>query len=150
AGEYASVEARGHRENYDIESVEFKSWLDERFFAKYGTTATERDMQDALRTMRGRARFQGLEHAVYIRIASLEDSIYIDLGGPNWDALEIKADGWRVVPQPPVKFRRTKNTAALPYPMPGGKIDDLRPFVNIASEDDWVLLVAWLLAALRG
>lgn len=37
----------------------------------------------------------------------------------------------------------------LPIPEAGGSLDKLRPFVNVASEADFVLLVAWLLAALR-
>ena len=38
---------------------------------------------------------------------------------------------------------------ALPIPQPGGSIDDLRPFVNLPEDDDWILFVATLVAALR-
>jgi hypothetical protein len=37
----------------------------------------------------------------------------------------------------------------LPIPETGGSIAELRPFANVASEADFGLLVAWLLAALR-
>src|SRR5215469_12319907 len=37
----------------------------------------------------------------------------------------------------------------LPVPMSGGSIDDLKPFLNIAGEDDFVLAVSWALAAMR-
>jgi len=39
----------------------------------------------------------------------------------------------------------------LPLPVPGrgGSIEALRPFVNILNESDFVLIIAWLLAALR-
>jgi hypothetical protein len=39
----------------------------------------------------------------------------------------------------------------LPMPMPeeGGCLDVLRPFVNVATDEEWRLLVSWLLAALR-
>lgn len=39
----------------------------------------------------------------------------------------------------------------LPLPIPelGGKIEKLRPFLNVKADDDFVLAVAWLLAALR-
>jgi hypothetical protein len=37
----------------------------------------------------------------------------------------------------------------LPVPERGGSLDDLRPFVNVASDDDFILLAAWILAALR-
>jgi hypothetical protein len=39
----------------------------------------------------------------------------------------------------------------LPLPLPerGGSIDVLRPFLNISNQNDFVLIIAWLLAALR-
>jgi hypothetical protein len=37
----------------------------------------------------------------------------------------------------------------LPKPVPGGGLAALRPFVNLACEEDWRLLVSWLLAAYR-
>jgi hypothetical protein len=37
----------------------------------------------------------------------------------------------------------------LPAPVRGGSLDELRPFVNLAGDDDWRLLAAWLVAALR-
>ena len=37
----------------------------------------------------------------------------------------------------------------LPLPARGGSIDELAPFLNLPSRDDFVLVVAWLLGALR-
>jgi len=37
----------------------------------------------------------------------------------------------------------------LPLPLRGGSIEALAPFVNLASDNDFVLVVAWLLGALR-
>ena len=37
----------------------------------------------------------------------------------------------------------------LPLPVRGGSIESLAPFLNLASENDFVLVVAWLLGALR-
>src|SRR4051812_3384580 len=37
----------------------------------------------------------------------------------------------------------------LPVPERGGSIDSLRPFLNLSSQNDFVLVVAWLCAALR-
>ncbi len=35
----------------------------------------------------------------------------------------------------------------LPVPVPGGSIEDLRPFLNLTDQDSWVLFVGALLAA---
>jgi len=37
----------------------------------------------------------------------------------------------------------------LPVPQQGGSIESLNSFLNLASRYDFVLIVAWLLAALR-
>jgi hypothetical protein len=37
----------------------------------------------------------------------------------------------------------------LPVPERGGSIEALRPFLNVSNENGFVLIVAWLLAALR-
>jgi hypothetical protein len=37
----------------------------------------------------------------------------------------------------------------LPLPVPGGLIEALMPFLNLANENDFTRVVAWLLGALR-
>ena len=43
----------------------------------------------------------------------------------------------------PVAFRRPAGNGALPTPVRGGTIDELRPFVNVANDADFRLLVSW-------
>ncbi|MDP6607329.1 MAG: hypothetical protein QF664_13895 [Dehalococcoidia bacterium] len=98
--------------------------------------------------LRARAVFDGPEHSVHVRVAEHEGNLYLDLGDPAWRAVEISAAGWRTVTDPPVHFRRPSGLLALPEPIRGGSVDELRPFVNIASDDDFRLLLSWLVAAL--
>src|SRR5215469_9014419 len=67
----------------------------------------------------------------------------------QWRAVDIGPDGWRVIACPPVRFRRPAGMLPLPVPQQGGSIEPLHSFLNLASRDDFVLIVAWLLAALR-
>jgi hypothetical protein len=45
--------------------------------------------------------------------------------------------------------RDGRASRSLADPIPGGSIDALRPLLNLAGEDDFRLIVAWLLAAMR-
>ena len=38
---------------------------------------------------------------------------------------------------------------SLPTPERGGSIEEFRPFLNLRTDDDFVLIVSWLLGALR-
>src|SRR5207244_7304240 len=58
-------------------------------------------------------------------------------------------DGWRVLGCPPVRFRRAPGMLPLPVPERGGSIEALQSFLNLSNQNDFVLVVAWLLAALR-
>src|ERR1700677_2972778 len=47
----------------------------------------------------------------------------------------------------PVKFRRTRGMRALAKPAEDGSIQSLRDLVNVTSESEWRMLVAWLVMA---
>ena len=63
--------------------------------------------------------------------------------------MEIDATGWSVIDNPPVRFRRAAGMKPLPIPVSGGSIEMLRSFLNVQSDTDFVLAVAWMLAVLR-
>ena len=74
----------------------------------------------------------------------------MDLGDAAWRAVEITATGWNVVDAAPIKLLRSPSMRALPEPEAGCLIEELRQFfVNVKSDDDFLLVVAWLVAALR-
>ena len=146
---FAMVEADGHRETWPLRSRGFKSWAVYRYFRETGRAPNADAINQALCTLGAIAQFDGETVPVFTRTASHEGRLYVDLCDEAWRAIEIDATGWRIVDNPPVRFVRTKGMLALPDPVRGGKIDDLRPLLNVASEDDFRLIVGWLLAALR-
>ena len=91
----------------------------------------------------------GPVHRVHLRVVRYEDKIYIDMGNRSWDVIEVSKDGWKIIADSPVKFRRTSNTGALPVPTQGGNLDDLRPLM--ATDDgNWIKLKAVMLDAFKG
>jgi hypothetical protein len=84
-----------------------------------------------------------------IRTAEHAGRIYLDLADEHWRAVDIGPEGWRVIGCPPVRFRRPAGLLPLPVPERGGSIEALNSFLNLTSPNDFALIVAWLLAALR-
>jgi hypothetical protein len=103
----------------------------------------------ALNLLEARAQFEGPERAVHVRVAEHEGHIYLDLADQAWRAVEVGPDGWRVVGEPPVRFRRPAGQLPLPIPQPGGTLAQLASFLNLPGQDDLVLVATWLLATLR-
>jgi hypothetical protein len=146
---FADITIDGHRETWPIRSKRFRGWLRRRYYQATGGAASAAEIRSALDLLEARAQFDGSERAVHIRLAEHAGHIYLDLADEHWRAVEIGPDGWRVIGCPPVRFRRPAGMLPLPLPQQGGSIEALNSFLNLASRDDFVLIVAWLLAALR-
>lgn len=137
----------GGRQVLRLRGDEFADWLGTTFYAKFGRVPSARGLEDASRTLAGKARFSGRREAVHVRVAEYEGQVFIDLGGPDFAVLEVSPEGWRVIQKAPVYFVRPPGLLPLPVPERGASLDVLRRFVNVASDDDFLLIVAWMVAA---
>src|SRR2546426_3166035 len=146
---FADITIDGHRETWPIRSKRFRAWLRRRYYQATGGTASAAEIRSALDLLEARAQFDGPERAVHIRTAEHTGHIYLDLADEHWRAVDIGPDGWGVIGCPPVRFRRPAGMLPLPVPQQGGSIESLNSFLNLARRDGFVLIVAWLLAALR-
>ena len=146
---YISSIVDGHRETCAVDSEGFKRLLLARYYAAERSAPSAQAVIDARNVIEARALFEGTEQPVYTRVGAHGDAIYFDIGDSTWQAIEVNAKGWMLVDLPPVRFRRAPGMLALPSPDPDGSIYELRELVNVRSEDDWMLLSSWLLAALR-
>jgi len=146
---YATFKIKGRYETYGIESKGFKRYLEHRFYEATGRAPSSKAMTEAVGVIAAKARYDGPELQVHLRLAQVDDTIYLDLCNKQREVIEITAAGWDVIDCPShIKFRRAKGQLALPYPEHGASIDSLRPFVNV-DDKSWYLLVAGLVAALR-
>ena len=146
---FADLDIDGHRETWPIRSKGFRRWLARSYFEQTDGAPNSEALQAALNVIEARAHFDAPERVVHIRVGGLDDRLYLDLGDESWRAVEIDTTGWRVIDDPPVRFRRAAGMRPLPVPVPGGSVETLRSFLNVRSDADFVLVVAWGLAVLR-
>jgi hypothetical protein len=148
---YATVEVDAHLENWPLKGERIRQWLLGRFYRETGRAPSAQALADARATIGARAIFEGRMRPVFRRVAKYGDAVYLHLCNEEWEAVEITASGWRVIPGEtvPVKFLRRDNAASLPYPVGGGSVESLRPLLNVQSEEDFRLLVAWLVGTLN-
>jgi hypothetical protein len=147
---YARFEVNGHNENWPIRGKGFRRWLMLSYCESVNSAPNSDAIATAIGVLEAQAQFSAPEVDVRVRVAEKDGVSYIDLADPDWRAVEIDGDGWRVVSNPPVYFRRSAGMKPLPEPVAGGSLNHaLRPLVNVRSDKDFVLVIAWLLAALR-
>jgi len=146
---FADLIIDGHRETWPLRGKRFQGWLRQRYYERTWDAPSPVALNAALNALEAQAQFDGPQHKVSVRLAEHDGLIYLDLADEFWRCIEIGPNGWRIAEDPPVKFRRSAGMQPLPLPLRGGSIEALAPFLNLASENDFVLVVAWLLGALR-
>ena len=143
------LEINGHRETWPIRGKGFRRWLARRYFEATDGAPSSEALQSALNVIEARAHFDAPQMDVHIRVAGHDGKLYLDLADDAWRAVEIDEAGWRIVDEPPVRFRRAAGMRPLPAPVTGGSVETLRAFLNVGGDNDFVLVVAWALAVLR-
>jgi hypothetical protein len=148
---FVVIEREGIAQTLPIRSTAFRNYLAAEFFAANQQAPSGESLRQTRYVLEGKAAFEGPEVEVYTRVAPGPDgaSIYVDLADSKWRAVRIDSAGWGIVSKPPVRFRRAAGMLALPRPERGGSVETLRSFVNVATDDDFALLVGWLVAGLR-
>jgi putative DNA primase/helicase len=158
---YASVPIDDHIEHHRVRSAGFRNWLIVEAGKAFQIMMAGRlrpggfsknAIEEALTSCEATAVVNGTVHKAPLRVAANEDAIYIDLGSPNWEVVEVDANGWRILSSSPVPILRTRRTRPLPRPVTGGSLADLRGLMQLDDQkydDDWTLIVLWLLAAMR-
>jgi DNA polymerase I-like protein with 3'-5' exonuclease and polymerase domains len=155
---YADVEVEAggavHRETWPIKSRGFRRWLENLYFAETRGAPNSEAMRAALSVIEAQAHHGAPVREVHTRIGAHAGKLYLDLCDETWRAVEIDKVGWRIVALPAARFRRSPDMRALPEPVRGGSINELRPLLNISGDasgdDDFILAIAFELACLRG
>ncbi len=146
---YATWKIDNHKENWRIHSSQFTQWIKLLYWETYADMPYAEAVVATKDLLESKAALMPY-HKTYLRVARLDDHIYIDLGNKAWDCIEVSAqDGWKVISSPPVKFIRTNNTGELPLPERGGSIDLLKPLAGTTPEN-WIRVIGCLLDAFKG
>jgi hypothetical protein len=133
---------------------DFRAWLADRYQARHDRTPHLSNVKEAVETLHLRnAEFPRAE--AHVRVApdraASPPAIWIDLGSDEWTAIRVDPHGWRIESHPAAGpyLVRPRPVPPMVPPVQGGDLNDLRRFLNVSTEDDLRLIVAWLVMALR-
>ncbi len=144
------VPIEGRVECFRVGSGEFRRLLLQLHHGETGHLPQTAAMADVEAMLRGRAELGKDVEPVYLRVApdTAGSAYFLDVGDPERRTVKITAGGWEIAEQSSIAFWRPPGQLALPAPVRGGSIDQLKKYVNVSAAQ-WPLLVVWLTAALR-
>ena len=127
-----------------LSSKEFKAWI-AHYYWKKERKAIPRDAdKQIIQTLTAAAFFDGPMHHLDVRLCWQQEDLWYDLA--NGSAINITPQGWKVTSSPPILFRRMQQKPQVD-PVRNGNLNELREYINVASDDDWTLFLIYLLAA---
>ncbi len=129
-------------EHLPIKSSDFDDILTTTFNSETGDSISRSYRETATETLKGWA-MRGEVHDIEVRVARRDDKIYLDMANDAREVIEITKEGWRIIKDPPVRFRRPSSMQPLPYPVKGGSLEDFRAVMNL-SDDQWVLVQGFI------
>lgn len=147
-GQYSAVvPGRKGPEVHTLGSGMFKSILTRMFFSETGDCPSSTTVDECVRLLEASAMDAPPQES-FVRIGGKAGKIFLDLNDSEGTVVEISAEGWRKAENPPL-FRRPSSMKALPFPVEGGTLEQLRPFLNLAGESDFIMACGWLFSCLR-
>ena len=142
------VRLSGTNKLVNVDSKDFSGWITSEFFNQFKSLPNTSKMKMLHLFLHHHAKINGSLISVNNRVAKENDVIWIDLSDKANHAVKVTANGWEVVANPPVYFKTFPHMEALPVPARDGNLAKILPFLNISSEEDTVLLMAWLVVSL--
>jgi hypothetical protein len=116
------------------------------FYRQYGTVPSANALTSAFQLIEAVAH-EKPPMRLHNRVARADDAIVLDLGRVDGRVAVVDEHGWTITDDSPALFLRTNTTLELPEPERGGSLEPLRGLLNVTDEQ-WNLIVAWLVAAL--
>ena len=145
---FAKISLNNHMEIWNLTSMGFRDWISQQLWSQHREGLSNASFDSALTTLRGIATFDSPTEEVYLRVAQMNNELYIDLCNEDWQVIKVDSSEWSIINKSPVSFIRSKNMRALKIPISNGDINLLKKHINI-KEKDFILVVGWLLMSMQ-
>jgi len=124
-----------------LRSREVKSWMAGLLWQAEEKAPNQEALASAINVLEALC-CDGTEYKLYNRIAPSEDGgIWIDMADDKWRAIKVTGEGWQIVDNPPILFRRYSHQKAILEPVKGGDLNELFEFANVKDEGDRLLYI---------
>ncbi len=137
---------QNHKEYWSCKDKRTKWWLAHEFWNLYQKSPNADAINNALTTLQGFATFDGKKFNLSNRTAFKDGDIFYCLSNDEWEAVHITQNGWSIVKEVPILFRRQTHQTSQVKPQNGGNIWNIFKYVNVKNEDHKILFLVWLIS----
>lgn len=119
-------------------SSQFKNYLAYLFWQSEAKTPGTDALTSAINVLKGKAQNEGKQYRLYNRVAPAENGeIWLDTCDNEYRAVKITKEGWEIVTDPPILFKRYAHQQPLIEPLPKEQGDAWKflKYVNIKETD---------------
>ncbi len=145
---HARVPVDGHWENCALGDFGFKRWAALRYYERTGKMLQRDKFSAALLVLEAKAANEAPQRELHTRVANFEGAIWYDLSDRDWRCVRIAPDGWEVVSDPPILFRRWPHQQPQVEPVRGGSLGNIFNFLPLSRAEWETLLLPYLVACL--
>lgn len=120
---YAAIMIDGHREVWLIDDDDFTIWLSNLYYNSDKKPAKKDSLSQAKEVLKARALFEN-KTAIPLetRVAKYDNAIWYNLCNNDWSVLKISDNGWEIVDNPPILFRRYRHQKSQYLPTENGDV----------------------------
>ncbi|MDP3027689.1 MAG: hypothetical protein Q8N63_08340, partial [Nanoarchaeota archaeon] len=147
---YVTIKIQNHLENWHIQSKQFKNFITKLVFERTGKPPSNNTITSLQNIFSARAMFEGKKQDVFLRVAYLTRTIYVDIGDTEWNILKISAEGIEVIKEQVIKFKRFRHMKQLSFDL-NANIQDINlilKHIPLQDEEDRILFRAYLVLLL--
>jgi len=133
---YVRIKQNSVNVTLPIRSKPFKALLANLLWQSEEKAPGSEALYGAINVLKAKALFEGKKYTLYNRAAPASDGFWIDMSDDKWRAIKATAEGWQIVEDPPILFKRYSHQRPLVEPKPGGDPWRFLDFVNIDEKDE--------------
>src|SRR4051794_34880029 len=119
---FVTVTQNGAQKSMPIRSPQFKDWIVLQYMDSMNDTPSAQSLDNTVSYLEALAARDGRVHDIFVRVAEINNKVYLDLADEAGRVVEVTPSGWKVIKNCDVKFYRPPGLLPLPSPKQGGSI----------------------------
>lgn len=143
---YIAIPADGHHEIWPCNSKAIRRRLALEYWKLAKNAPTTEAIKNVIGVLEGRASFEGPQYRLEIRSAWHGEELWYDPTDESWRAIRVTSEGWQLVDNPPILFKRYSHNRPQVTPISGGDIRLFLNYVNVKDEQQKLLLLVFLVS----